>query len=110
MDNGRINASKCDHCGKSITKEGHDGCMGTLQGNVMNACCGHGNINAAYVQFDHEDYHNDPNRYRIDGKEALDYIERNKDNETDFTNANDYDLIETGTYQNRHENKNIKEK
>lgn len=32
------------------TKESHDGCLGTLQG-IMNACCGHGQINQSYVQF-----------------------------------------------------------
>jgi hypothetical protein len=31
----------CGNCGKNYTKEGHDGCLGTLIG-VMNACCGHG--------------------------------------------------------------------
>ena len=40
----------CGHCGLWNTPEGHDGCLGTLSG-VMNACCGHGNINVAYVQF-----------------------------------------------------------
>ncbi len=27
-----------------------DGCLGKLPG-VMNACCGHGNVNESYVQF-----------------------------------------------------------
>ena len=40
----------CGHCGKKDTKEGHDGCLGVLPG-VMNACCGHGQIEEAYVQF-----------------------------------------------------------
>lgn len=40
----------CGNCGKNYTVEGHDGCLGTLQG-LMNACCGHGDINAAYIQF-----------------------------------------------------------
>ncbi len=40
----------CGYCGLHFTKEGHDGCLGTLPG-VMNACCGHGDINDAYVQF-----------------------------------------------------------
>ena len=38
---------------KRNTKEGHDGCLGTLPG-IMNACCGHGDIDEAYVQFDKE--------------------------------------------------------
>lgn len=41
---------ECGHCGKENTKEGHDGCLGTLP-NVMNACCGHGNKKEAYVQY-----------------------------------------------------------
>lgn len=40
----------CGHCGKSSTPEGHDGCLGTLTG-VMNACCGHGETEEAYIQF-----------------------------------------------------------
>jgi hypothetical protein len=40
----------CGYCGKHSTKEGHDACLGTLQG-VMNACCGHGIYQEAYVQF-----------------------------------------------------------
>tara|TARA_B100000378_G_scaffold236018_1_gene202700 strand:- start:12845 stop:13135 length:291 start_codon:yes stop_codon:yes gene_type:complete len=42
----------CGHCGMKDTPEGHDGCLGTLDENiVMNACCGHGNDSEAYVQF-----------------------------------------------------------
>jgi hypothetical protein len=40
----------CGFCGKACTKEGHDDCLGTLKG-VMNACCGHGRNQEAYVQF-----------------------------------------------------------
>lgn len=40
----------CGHCGLYNTVEGHDGCLGTIP-NVMNACCGHGDINQRYVQF-----------------------------------------------------------
>jgi hypothetical protein len=40
----------CGYCGKRNTPEGHDGCLGKLQG-IMNACCGHGQMNEAYVQF-----------------------------------------------------------
>jgi len=39
----------CGHCGLPFTKDGHDGCLGTLP-RVMNACCGHGNVAEAYVQ------------------------------------------------------------
>ncbi len=41
----------CGKCGKGPTEEGHDGCLGTLSGPIMNACCGHGNDNQAYIQF-----------------------------------------------------------
>ncbi|KKM03778.1 hypothetical protein LCGC14_1770980 [marine sediment metagenome] len=43
-------ARNCGICDKPYTDEGHDACLGTLK-FVMNACCGHGNINEAYVQF-----------------------------------------------------------
>ncbi len=41
----------CEKCRKGPTKEGHDGCLGTLPGPVMNACCGHGNDSQAYIQY-----------------------------------------------------------
>lgn len=40
----------CGHCHQYSTTEGHDACLGTLP-NVMNACCGHGELHDAYVQF-----------------------------------------------------------
>lgn len=64
---------KCEHCGLNRTKQGYDGCIGELQG-VMNACCGHGQDSTAYVQFDHPDYSNEPNKHLIQGSEALAYI------------------------------------
>lgn len=39
----------CGYCGKSNTKEGYDGCLGIIH-NAMNACCGHGNPEEAYIQ------------------------------------------------------------
>jgi len=55
----------CGHCGKDFTKEGHDGCLGTLIG-LMNACCGHGEEDEAFIQFwDGE---------CIRGKDAIDII------------------------------------
>ncbi|AUR93328.1 hypothetical protein NVP1187O_015 [Vibrio phage 1.187.O._10N.286.49.F1] len=43
--------AKCISCGLNATKEGHDGCLGTLDEKVvMNACCGHGDVSYAYVQ------------------------------------------------------------
>ncbi len=41
----------CAKCKKGPTREGHDGCLGTLPGPVMNACCGHGNDSQAYIQY-----------------------------------------------------------
>jgi len=40
----------CGNCETPQTKEGHDGCLGTLP-FLMNACCGHGEIKEAYIQF-----------------------------------------------------------
>ncbi|MCO7246415.1 hypothetical protein [Halomonas sp. Mc5H-6] len=56
----------CGHCGDHCTPEGHDPCLGTLPG-VMNACCGHGEANAAYVQFG--------DRTTVRGQEALSVID-----------------------------------
>lgn len=39
----------CGKCGKHKTIEGHDPCLGTLEG-VINACCGHGDTEL-YIQF-----------------------------------------------------------
>ena len=40
----------CGHCGLHNTPEGHDGCIGHIP-TAMNACCGHGKPNEAYVQY-----------------------------------------------------------
>ena len=40
----------CGSCGMANTPEGCDGCIGRLPG-VMNACCGHGEPETAYIQF-----------------------------------------------------------
>ena len=68
-----INKETCSHCNKKRTKEGHDGCIGTIP-NVKNACCGHGEDKMAYIQFDHKDYNKEPNKIRLSGKEALKHI------------------------------------
>jgi hypothetical protein len=44
------NERPCGHCGKSNTAEGYDGCLGVLPA-VMNACCGHGTTDEAYIQY-----------------------------------------------------------
>lgn len=42
----------CEKCNLAPTKDGHDGCLGTLDESlVMNACCGHGNDSQAYIQY-----------------------------------------------------------
>ena len=41
----------CIKCKKPPTPEGHDGCLGTLPGPIMNACCGHGKDSQAYIQY-----------------------------------------------------------
>ena len=40
----------CGVCNQPVTIDGHDACLGILPG-LMNACCGHGNIDEAYIQF-----------------------------------------------------------
>ena len=40
----------CGNCGINADDKGNDACLGTLP-NVMNACCGHGVVSSAYVQF-----------------------------------------------------------
>lgn len=59
----------CGHCDQPSTIEGHDACIGTLIG-VMNACCGHGNTDQAYVQF--LDCH------AVHGERAIEIIEELK--------------------------------
>lgn len=59
----------CGHCGKANTPEGHDACLGVLPG-VMNACCGHGQVMDAYVQF--------PSGEILRGAAALEIAERLK--------------------------------
>ena len=44
------NRRACGECHKPDTIDGHDACLGTLPG-VMNACCGHGNQEEAYIQW-----------------------------------------------------------
>lgn len=63
----------CGHCGLQDTPEGHDGCLGTLPG-VMNACCGHGDPEVAYVQFSPGDC--------LRGREAREWIDRQTAGET----------------------------
>jgi len=41
----------CGFCGKPSTPEGYDACIGYIPG-AMNACCGHGILAEAYIQFE----------------------------------------------------------
>lgn len=69
--------NKCQHCNKAGIKDGdevYDPCIGKLDG-VMAACCGHGLVKSAYVQFNHVLMQ--PIK-RISGQEALDYIRDNR--------------------------------
>ena len=59
------NPRSCWYCGEKNTSEDHDACVGTLAG-VINACCGHGNTEDAYVQF--------PGGRCIGGENALAFI------------------------------------
>jgi len=63
----------CGNFGKPQTKEGHDGCIGTLE-NVKNACCGHGPTDEAYIQY--------KNGEELRGKEALSEIRRERNQES----------------------------
>lgn len=62
------NPRPCGACGLDKTKEDHDGCLGTLPGPIMNACCGHGDTACAYIQYE--------NGTRLDGSEAIAEQER----------------------------------
>lgn len=43
---------RCASCGLGATSEGYDGCLGELPKEiVMNACCGHGSCDDAYIQY-----------------------------------------------------------
>lgn len=52
----------CGHCGKYNTIENYDGCIGFIPG-AINACCGHGQKDEAYIQFS--------NNICIYGKKAM---------------------------------------
>ena len=54
-DNNQIydDSRPCKRCGQMPTKEGHDACLGHIDG-VAFACCGHGIADQAYVQYENE--------------------------------------------------------
>lgn len=71
----------CPFCARRKTPEGHDGCLGELPDPaIMNACCGHGDIEDAYIQYwpDGEfarDHDHSTNR-RLAGQGAVDEMNR----------------------------------
>lgn len=77
----------CGHCGKDPTPEGHDACFGTLPG-VKNACCGHGQLEEAYVQF--------WDRPRLAGQDAMDYV-----NDVGDSRANSFSHEGRGDFNTR---------
>ena len=42
---------QCGHCNLPNRDDGHDACLGVIPG-AINACCGHGNPDEAYVQYE----------------------------------------------------------
>ncbi len=59
----------CGKCGEYRTEKGHDPCIADLPG-VMNACCGHGDNECAYVQFTLQKV--------LRGEEAIKYFNKAK--------------------------------
>jgi len=59
----------CIRCGKMPTPEGHDACLGTLFGDVVSACCGHG-LEPPYIMFE--------DGSELEGDEAIAFIEPQK--------------------------------
>lgn len=66
----------CGHCGLYNTPEDHDGCLGAMP-NVINACCGHGEIGEAYVQLTSKEI--------FRGEEALNLIEKLRTSDEQLT-------------------------
>jgi hypothetical protein len=70
-NSGSGQIGRCIKCKKLPTKEGHDGCLGTLPDDtIMNACCGHGQDDMAYIQYA-KDNEKEKQIKRISGKEAI---------------------------------------
>jgi hypothetical protein len=62
----------CARCKCERTLEGHDACLGILEG-VVNACCGHGNNAEAYIQY--------PDGSTIHGENALIIMRKGQNND-----------------------------
>lgn len=55
----------CGFCDKMNTTEGYDGCIAYIE-NALNACCGHGIVEEAYIQFEDR---------TIRGNDVFEYLE-----------------------------------
>jgi hypothetical protein len=66
-----IGRDNCTYCRLDRTPEGHDGCLGTLPGTVINACCGHGGAEGVYIQYS--------DKPRIADDEAISIMEEYRD-------------------------------
>lgn len=73
IEYSQFSRRSCGHCSKDPTPEGHDACLGPLP-DVMNACCGHGRVEEAYVQF--------WGGARLAGQAALDFAKENRHDTT----------------------------
>lgn len=55
----------CNYCSNLPTQEGHDRCLDFLsESSVLNACCGHGKRDEAYIQFQNGDFVYGENAFR----------------------------------------------
>ncbi|KKN03224.1 hypothetical protein LCGC14_1109780 [marine sediment metagenome] len=62
----------CGVCLVATGPSGHDPCIGEVPG-AINACCGHGNDDEAYVQY--------PDGVRLDGMDAMRVFQTEKTDE-----------------------------
>ncbi|WP_442253935.1 hypothetical protein [Vibrio casei] len=75
---GSGQVGECAHCGMQPDDNGHDGCLGDLGVDVMNACCGHGDMDLMYIQLGHDAYNENPNKLRYSGQRALKEINKRR--------------------------------
>lgn len=61
----------CGWCGVEQSAEGHDPCIANLEG-VVNACCGHGCVETAYVEFSDGRYFFGPEAAEVQRKMKAD--------------------------------------
>lgn len=87
----------CSHCGLENSKEGHDRCLGRLH-EIMNACCGHGCVEGAYLQY--------RNGKIITGVQAVKEIKKIKLQASEVLNENHTGLMRRNWKQRRLETDN----